>query len=105
MPDTRKLRARRNKLWAEDPHCRQCGVLTVLPQNTRNHKLSNLATIEHIYSKLNPKRLIQPEVNEIRRILLCQKCNLENAAKDCEVNFPEIHRERSVRNSLTSLKY
>lgn len=101
MPERKKYKSRRTKLWREDPHCRNCGVLTILPEMRRkdlirnNVNLTNMATLEHLNSRLNPERLKPNYSSEIRTTLLCYKCNENKGKEDCNVNFREIHKERS----------
>lgn len=90
-----QLKRRRLKLWKENPHCSFCGVLTILPEDvsrkTKAPDPDNMATIEHVYSRLNPHRNIkdkeerrraQKEEFGQRRILSCRKCNLERSEKE-----------------------
>lgn len=85
----RKLREFREKLWRIDPHCEKCGVVTILPQNvdgayTDEHGLliikkvpHNMATIQHIYNRMNPLRRTPLKPNERRLLLWCYRCNTE----------------------------
>ena len=47
----------RRALHREDPRCRQCHGLTVLPQHHRTNGANpdNIATIEHHFSRMNYK--------------------------------------------------
>lgn len=99
MSDPR-MKRRRTRLWNEDPHCRRCGVVTILPQDLASrYKLANvgdiskkvpkgiheqMATIEHQRSRLNPLRGTNWEESTT---LYCYKCNQE--ANDEEMrNMP-----------------
>jgi len=79
----KSLKIIRDRLWKVDPHCRQCGVLTILPQDIvkgrdrfgkLRHYPDNMATIDHLRSRYDLKRRIHDR-NERRYILLCIKCN------------------------------
>lgn len=75
--------------WKDNPYCQRCGVLTILPQdvpgkiNTHTgvkqikKTPDNMATIQHIYDKLHPLRLV--DTNDARHLLWCNKCNSEDA--------------------------
>ena len=100
MSKSKKSSIQRTKLWKENPHCYYCGILTVPPElrtetQKKNHfNFSNMATLEHLYSRLNPKR--QEKYSKARRhVLACYKCNSEKALEDTNLNFIEEHRKRS----------
>jgi len=74
------------KLHKLNPNCAYCGIETILPEDVPNadfHKgimrikivPPNMATIEHIYSKLDPRRKEPNLTNEARWILVCTLCN------------------------------
>lgn len=79
-----RLRKRRERLWLNDPHCENCGKLTILPEQLPGYKPgiglkgyeqpSNMATIQHRYSKNNPKRKFYIP-GERRHLLWCHECN------------------------------
>ncbi len=100
-----KLRIR---LWKEDPHCRFCKVLTILPESLpaeikngrRNIKSvpDNMATIDHLESRLNPVRRKLRGMLSVT--LSCNKCNFErNREEELSLPLEELHR-RSKRFSL-----
>lgn len=98
LPRGNCLNSRRKqlvKMWKQDPHCRQCGRLTVLSVY-KNHKAipDNTATLEHVFSRLNPLRLLKtPGVK--RRTLLCRACNQTNGLKEQKALGIEELRRRS----------
>ncbi len=58
-----RIRARRLALWKQDPHCRMCGQITVLPESfgrwhfvKRKGPQGNVATIQHMIDRLHPLR-------------------------------------------------
>jgi hypothetical protein len=73
----------RKKLWHANPHCENCGTLTVLPEHIEGERISgmpinipdNMATIQHKYSRNHPLRHTKNDRNERRRLLWCHKCN------------------------------
>ena len=88
---------RREKLFKENPHCYYCNVLTIFDRPTKHNKgrgwqPDNLATIEHLYSRFDPRRKIPNTNNERRHVLACYKCNHERGK--AEVNA--LPRETQV---------
>lgn len=73
---------RRLTLWESDPRCRRCGRGTVLVTPIRSDSFGNFvpggalppnaATLEHVYSRLHPRRQ-RGERGE--RTLFCYECN------------------------------
>lgn len=73
-------------MYKLNPHCERCGVLMVLPEDTDNKIIRpdgsynvpypppNMATIQHRYCKIHPKRH-KPQKGERRRFLWCYECN------------------------------
>lgn len=72
---------RRKRLFKENPFCVYCGIKTILlPNKGRRGKKwqpNNLATIEHIYTRFDPRRRTPNVNNERRHVLACYKCNHE----------------------------
>ena len=88
---------RRLKLWVEDPHCRKCGTLTVLPENAKCSKKpdENQATIQHLDSRLSDVRGTYGETETPRTTLFCWKCNNEEN-RETQAQVPIcILRERA----------
>jgi len=79
----RSKRRRLENLWHTDPHCSHCGQLTILvdPQKDRPF-YDNEATIDHVYSRLDPRRYVPKQKGEVRRILACRKCNGERGGEE-----------------------
>lgn len=86
------IKKQRTRMWRANPHCENCGVLTVLPEDCPGWQAkgdgstflkkvpANMATIQHKYDKLHPLRnVIRP--NERRHFLWCYKCNHEHYKK------------------------
>ncbi len=104
-----RKKARRKQLYEQNPFCPDCNVKMVLPEDVGffTHKNGlrsildnpdNLCTLEHKYSRLNPKRK-EPVNNEVRWFILCTKCNNKRSKIDHEtfLTKEELH-ERSQRH-------
>lgn len=106
MAATRSIRKRRYRHWKKNPHCRDCGILTILPekipQSKRTVKLTpNMATLEHLRSRFDPSRTVPNVSNEIRTTLLCGKCNNERGRIEQKNLSREECLERSTRPRKT----
>lgn len=82
------LRKKKLKLWYANPHCENCGKLTMLPEQHPNvlrkddgqmyfkkDTPHNIATIQHKYFRLHPLRHARVHFNERRLYLSCYECN------------------------------
>lgn len=85
---TRRLR----RLYAEDPHCRFCGVLTWLPHSpgcdaeaTRARRRT-MATLEHLDSRWSGRRGSFANMNVPRTTLACHGCNQARALEDMKAS-------------------
>ena len=97
----RNVKRRRRKLWLQDPTCRFCGILTILPEDLPPNSVKNTkATIEHLDSRYNPMRgAYQGMSGKIaeRCTLACWKCNNDrNKVEQEQVPIEEL-RKRSGR--------
>jgi hypothetical protein len=74
-----KIRKRREKLWKEvSGKCFWCGVDTVMPERGKHDALpvENLATIDHLRTRLHKEERSKPNKNnEERTVLACWVCN------------------------------
>ena len=87
-----RIARRRRKLWEEDPHCRKCGRLTILSHDPPKKSEGNMATIQHIHSRLDEKR---GKVDGETTTLFCWRCNNDDN-RDSQANLPiEILRRRA----------
>jgi len=106
-----RLKEKRTRLYNQNPFCPKCKTKMILPEEigfnvhpnngkkTLKYNPDNLCTLEHKYSKMNPLRKTPCFNNEIRIIILCQKCNKNNADYDTERFWTiEDLRERSKRH-------
>ena len=70
----------RARLHRADPHCFWCGQITVLESMQRGHS-GNLATVDHLYSRLHPERTKRYrsalDSRHVLHVLACFDCNCE----------------------------
>lgn len=75
---SKNIRKRRTKLWNEkNGLCYWCGVKTVLPPRGSNRHLptNDLATLDHLRTRLDDLRQVPNTTNEERTVLSCWRCN------------------------------
>jgi hypothetical protein len=88
-----KLKTVRTRLYKKNPICPFCGVKMILPedigfiktmdnQQALKENPDNLCTIEHIYSRFNPKRKNPNIIGERRRMICCKKCNMARGRQE-----------------------
>lgn len=78
-----RLRLQRIRLWKEDPHCYHCGLLTELPPKKAHLKNKpHYATIDHLYSRYDPRRYAPMVGKEKRRVLACFACNQKRSIQE-----------------------
>lgn len=77
---------RRARLFAENPLCFYCGVETTL-DTKRN--LPNMATIEHLFPRLHPRRREPNTTGERRLVLACSACNNAKSVADAKIGLTE----------------
>ena len=110
MGQNTRMNNRRNKLWKEDPHCRRCGIETILPQiaavmyNTDPTRIpkglpeevrNKLATIEHLVPRFHTDRT-KPYPGE-RTTLYCWLCNNSMGKKEHDaMPLEEIQRRAQM---------
>lgn len=99
-------------LWHKNPRCVYCNQLTYLPTHILEHNgklklLINskpypdyLATLDHVYSRLNPERNIG--YNKYKVVLACSLCNNYRARlEEDKLSIEELH-QRSGRSPSQS---
>ena len=74
----KRQRRRRNRLFKEDPKCYHCGCDLIKPEDV--DASPNSATLDHIYSKPDPRRLDPDYINYT--VLSCYKCNQVRGMRD-----------------------
>jgi hypothetical protein len=58
-----------------DGLCFYCEVKTVLPVGIEPHPANNLATIDHVFSRCDPRRFDPLYEPHRRHVLSCYRCN------------------------------
>lgn len=87
----------RRYLWSKNPNCHWCGQPTVLTYDG-GVQPENLATIDHLRSRLHPSRREDAKPQERRRVLACWKCNHERGkAENDALSLDEKHRRAHPR--------
>lgn len=73
------IRKRREKLFIEQNQmCHWCGIKTLLPKRgKKSEQPDNMATVDHLRTKLEKNRKEPNPTNKPRTVLSCRKCNLE----------------------------
>lgn len=102
-----KFKKQRARLWNIDPHCENCGVPTILPEDCPGFKPNqkwpqpnNMATIQHVHNRLDPNRRQTPgEIQTTKRLhlLWCYKCNQDDNEEYIAKIPKEYLRERSQK--------
>lgn len=86
----------RLKKWVVDPHCKYCGVETILPEHCQEKGKAappHMATIDHKYSRFTDMRYSK----EQELILCCNLCNNYRAqVEEDKIPIEEL-RARSKR--------
>lgn len=75
---SKNIRKRREKLWIEkEGKCYWCGVDTILPPRgvKRYMPPMNLATLDHLRTRMDGDREEPNSTNEERTVLCCWQCN------------------------------
>ncbi len=75
---SKNIRKRRERLWTENEgKCYWCGILTILPLRgtTKTSHRDDLATLDHLRTRLDGNRQEPNDSNEERTVLACWKCN------------------------------
>src|SRR5688572_27785009 len=99
MPNSSKFRKQLLQMWNENPHCHWCGKFTTLEGRTENKLTSETATLDHLYSRLDPRRKEINRTMEKRRLLACYECN----QRRCREEMDAVKAEREKRRVLSSL--
>ena len=82
MPKGRKGQSKRREgLFKEHPFCYWCNCKLVRCCK-QNRKKPNVATIDHLRSKLDPSRQMIDYSQNPRTVLSCSKCNQERAKEE-----------------------
>ena len=89
--------------WKEQFGC-QCQVCNG-QMDFKKHNAKNFATIDHIRSRLDPRRS-EPANGEVRHVLACFECNQKRARFEMTEEYADEFRRRSNSDeSLLHLPY
>lgn len=94
MPGSRELQRRRHNLMKVSPYCDECGVECVYYKLAEGEvPPDNFATIQHVNS-----RIAYPDGRPARgeRILMCYRCNQEDARTQYEAAKAEKRRQELI---------
>ena len=84
------------------PFCHWCGVEVKRYKKPDGKLKDNSATIDHLYSRYNPLRYVQPKNTEVT-VLACHKCNNERSNEETSsLSKEELHFRSS--NHLLLIK-
>lgn len=90
---------RRINLWKQNPHCHWCGCVTILPDDIlkddheRIPYTENMATVDHLYTRLTGLRYTMPSINGCNTVLACNKCNNDrNRVEEKMIGIEELRR-------------
>ena len=85
-------------MWKENPHCHWCGKPTTLTGSTEQKITPETATLDHLYSRLDPRRREVNRSMEKRRLLACYECN----QRRCRESVAESNAEKERRRGLAA---
>lgn len=100
-----KRRRAREQMFAADPKCHWCKEEMILLDYRTLPKgephPDNAATIEHLRSRLDPKRTERPGPGEKRWVLGCRKCNGKRAAQEeATLTYEELNARRNRHRTV-----
>lgn len=98
-----RLGRRKVRLWLSDPRCHWCGRVTVLASLIgKRRQFAELATIDHLYSRLHPLRSApKRHPREERTVIACHECNLRRSQREVATTFGRT----PVYTNIPSVEY
>ena len=93
-------RADKLRLWNINPHCHWCGCLTVLTNHNTGGLEDSDATVDHLYSRFDPRRWVKRKPGEQHKVLACYKCNQQRSIDEHTKLAREEIRRRSQGYSI-----
>lgn len=99
MPSSKKLKNQLLQMWNENPYCHWCGRLTTLDGRSEQKILPETATLDHLYSRFDPRRKEINRSMEKRRLLACYECNQQR----CHDEMAASNAEKARRQRLAAL--
>jgi hypothetical protein len=97
---TKAIKKKRNAMWASNPHCTYCGVLTVRVEDITLERGQpspmNMATLDHVYHVNHPSR------SKEEYVLACHECNAIKSMIECQdTAIPLIvHKEKTIKKLM-----
>lgn len=91
------------KMWTIYRKCCYCGVETVIENRNGNgtvDQVDNAATLDHVYSNLDLRRLLK---GGDRVVLACYKCNNKRSAQEVRRVYPNSYDKRNNKISIINL--
>ncbi len=88
-------RTEKVKMWNDNPHCFWCKCLTQLTNNSDGKVPHNAATIDHLYSRYDPRRWVKRKPGQIKKVLSCHTCNQHRGYQETK----RLSKEEILRRS------
>ncbi len=103
-----QLKRRRERLFKKHPFCYWCNC-ELIESTKKNRRKHNVATIDHLRSRLDPSRQIPNYDSNIRTVLSCRRCNNERAKEEVSKltkkdlwerakRYPKNHKKKIKEN-------
>ena len=89
--------------FGKNPHCHHCGIETIIENRTNGgevDQLPNAATLDHVYSNLDLRRLLD---GGRKVVLSCFKCNSKRSAAEVRKVYPNSYDMRNNHISIIEL--
>lgn len=90
-------------MWDSCKYCFYCGVETIIENRTNNgttDQVDNAATLDHVYSNLDLRRLLR---GGDKVVLSCYRCNNKRSAMEVRKVYPNNYDKRNNRVSIINL--
>lgn len=87
--------------WFKNPHCHWCNVITVIDGERGSVNQNPLAaTLDHIYSNLDLRRLIDGGKTVV---VSCERCNGKRSHAEVTKVYPNIYDKRHNKVSIIEI--
>lgn len=89
-------KSRKIRLFHRNPRCYYCGVIVRIVNVPKGKRIpDDMATLEHLYSRLDYRRHDKNDGKTERTVLSCHKCNQERAKEQDQLLTIEEKWQRS----------
>lgn len=95
-------RADKLKLWNKNSRCHWCQRVTVLTNITNGIIPPDAATVDHLFSKFDPRRWTKEY--GVRKVLSCYECNFNRSIEEHKLLSKEELTKRSRGFTLNPRK-